>query len=74
MIKNKLKIKFHSEPVYEYKYLKTKVREYDGVIETNFLGDDNDSHNDSNSDDDDSDDDDLDDDDLDDDSDDDSNK
>ena len=79
VIKNKLKIKFHSEPVYEYKYLKTKVREYDGVIETNFLGDDNDSHNDSNSDDDDSDDDDLDDDDvddddLDDDSDDDSNK
>ena len=37
-IKNKLKIKFHSEPVYEYKYLKTKVREYDGVIKTNFLG------------------------------------
>ena len=29
-IKNKLKIKFHSEPVYEYKHLKTKVREYDG--------------------------------------------
>ena len=38
MIKNKLKIKFHCEPVYEYKYLKTKVREYDGVIKTNFLG------------------------------------
>ena len=38
VIKNKLKIKFHSEPVYEYKYLKTKVREYDGVIKTNFLG------------------------------------
>ena len=38
VIKNKLKIKFHSEPVYEYKYLKTKVREYDGVINTNFLG------------------------------------
>ena len=38
MIKNKLKIKFHSEPVYEYKYLKTKVKEYDGVIKTNFLG------------------------------------
>ena len=37
-VKNKLKIKFHSEPVYEYKYLKTKVREYDGVIKTNFLG------------------------------------
>ena len=64
VIKNKLKIKFHSKPVYEYKYLKTKIREYDGVIEANFLGDDNDSDNDSNSDDDD----------LDDDSDDDSNK
>ena len=38
VFKNKLKIKFHSEPVYEYKYLKTKVREYDGVIKTNFLG------------------------------------
>ena len=37
MIKNTLKIKFHSEPVYEYKYLKTKVREYDGVIKTNVL-------------------------------------
>ena len=37
-IKNKLKIKFHSKPVYEYKYLKTKVREYHGVIKTNFLG------------------------------------
>ena len=40
VFKNKLKIKFHSEPVYEYKYLKTKVREYDGVIKTNFLGND----------------------------------
>ena len=37
-IKNKFKIKFHSEPVYEYKHLKTKVREYDGLIKTNFLG------------------------------------
>ena len=25
-------------PVYDEKYLKTKVREYDGVIKTNFLG------------------------------------
>ena len=38
VIKNKLGINFHSEPVYEYKYLKAKVREYDGVIKTNFLG------------------------------------
>ena len=40
MIKNKLKIKFHSLPVHDKKYLKTKVREYDGVIKTNFLGND----------------------------------
>ena len=38
MIKNKLSIKFHSKPVYEQKYLKAKVREFDGVIKTNFLG------------------------------------
>ena len=37
VIKNKLNIKFYSEPVYEYKYLKAKVREFDGVIKTNFL-------------------------------------
>ena len=36
-IKNKLNIKFHSGPVYEYKYLKAKVREFNGVIKTNFL-------------------------------------
>ena len=33
-------IKFHSKPIYEKKYLKTKVREFDGVIKTNFLGND----------------------------------
>ena len=38
LIKNKLGIKFHSEPIYENKYLKTKVAEYDGAIKTNFLG------------------------------------
>ena len=38
VIKKMLKIKFHSEPVYDEKYLKTKVREFDGVIKTNFLG------------------------------------
>ena len=32
IIKNKLNIKFHSEPIYENKYLKTKVREFDGSI------------------------------------------
>ena len=37
VIKSKLNIKFHSEPVYEYQYLKTKVRELNGEIKTNFL-------------------------------------
>ena len=37
VIKHKLNIKFHSEPVYSYKYLKAKVREFDGMIKTNFL-------------------------------------
>ena len=39
VIKEKIGIKFH-EPVYKYKYLKTKVREFDGVIKTNILGTD----------------------------------
>ena len=34
LIKDKLGINFHSEPVYEYKYLKAKGREFDGVIKT----------------------------------------
>ena len=37
VIKNKLGIKFHSEPIYETKYIKAKVREFDGEIKTNFL-------------------------------------
>ena len=37
VIKNKLGIKFHSEPIYEKKYLKAKIREFDGDIKTNFL-------------------------------------
>ena len=40
VIKDKLDIKFHSEPVYEYKHLKAKVREFNGMIKTNFLGND----------------------------------
>ena len=40
MIKDKLGIKFHSKPVYEQNYLKAKVREFDGVIKTTFLGND----------------------------------
>ena len=38
VIKNKIGIKFHSEPIYEQKYLKTKVRQFDSNIKTNFLG------------------------------------
>ena len=38
VIKDKLNIKFHSEPIYENKYLKTKVRKFDGNIKPNFLG------------------------------------
>ena len=40
VIKNKLGIKFHSEPVYDKTYIKAKVRELDGKIKTNFLGND----------------------------------
>ena len=40
VIKNKLGIKFHSEPVYDKAYIKAKVREFDRVIKTNFLGND----------------------------------
>ena len=36
--KDKLNSKFHSQPIYENKYLKTKVRKFDGSIKTNFLG------------------------------------
>ena len=39
-IKEKLSIKFHSKPVYDQKYVKAKVREFDGAIKTNFLGND----------------------------------
>ena len=38
VIKNKLGIKFHSQPIYENKYLNVKVREFDGSIKRNFLG------------------------------------
>ena len=38
VIENKLDTKFHSKPIYEQKYLKTKVREFDGLIKTNSLG------------------------------------
>ena len=38
-IKEKLNIKFHSMPVYDETYIKAKVREFDGKIKTNILGD-----------------------------------
>ena len=38
-IKEKLSIRFHSMPVYDQTYIKAKVREFDGKIKTNFLGD-----------------------------------
>ena len=38
-IKKTLNIKFHSMPVYDEKYIKAKVREFNSVIKTNFLGD-----------------------------------
>ena len=33
-----MNIKFHSQPIYENKCLKVKVREFNGSIKTNFLG------------------------------------
>ena len=36
LIKNKLGIRFHSLPVYDKKCLKTKVREYNGMIKKAF--------------------------------------
>ena len=38
-IKETLNIKFHSMPVYDEKSIKSKVREFNGVIKKNFLGD-----------------------------------
>ena len=38
-IKEKLNLKFHSMLVYNQTYVKTKVKEFHGVIKTNFLGD-----------------------------------
>ena len=38
-IKTDLNIKFHSMPVYDEKYIKAEVREFNGVIKTNILSD-----------------------------------
>ena len=40
LIKDMLGINFNSKPVYEYKYLKAKVREFGGVIKTIFWSSD----------------------------------
>ena len=40
LIKNKLGTKFHGQSVYDRPYIKAKVTEFDGVIKTNFLGND----------------------------------
>ena len=37
-VKNTLNIKFHSMPVYDEKYIKAKVKEFNGVVNTNFWG------------------------------------
>ena len=38
-VKDTLNIKFHGMPVYDEKRIKAKAREFNGVIKTNFLGD-----------------------------------
>ena len=35
-VKEKLNMKFYSEPIYDKKYIKAKVREFDGVIKKTF--------------------------------------
>ena len=36
-IKETLNVKFHNMPVYDEKYIKAKIREFNGVIKTNFV-------------------------------------
>ena len=38
-IKNTLNIKFHSTSVYDEKYIKAKVRKFNGAMKINILGD-----------------------------------
>ena len=38
-LKNIEGIKFHSNPVYDKKYIKAKVKEFNGAVNTNFWGD-----------------------------------
>ena len=37
-VKKTLNIKFHSMPVYDEKYIKAKIKEFNGVVNTNFWG------------------------------------
>ena len=34
----KLKVKFHSQPIYDKKYIKTKVKTFNGVVNIVFFG------------------------------------
>ena len=38
-IKKTLNIKFHSRPVYDEKYMRAKVKEFNSVVNKNFWGD-----------------------------------
>ena len=38
-IKGTINVKFHSMPACDEKYIKAKIKEFNGVIKTNFLGD-----------------------------------
>ena len=38
-VRNKIKKEFNSEPAYNEKYLKTKIKLYEEKINTNFYGD-----------------------------------
>ena len=38
-IKSVLNVKFHNQPIYDDKYIKTKVKTFNNTINTLFLGD-----------------------------------
>ena len=38
-MKDILNVKFHSQPIYNDKYIKTKVKTFNNMINTHFLGD-----------------------------------
>ena len=39
LVVERLNIKFHGMPVYDQTYIKAKIRKFDSLIKTNFLGD-----------------------------------